>query len=105
MIRRPPRSTLFPYTTLFRSLYGLLVDEDDLSVLVCGNDALADAREKRLEARALELAHALVEFKGQRPGLHRLFGMAVSLLQARGHQLEQVGQVVHFAHAAGKRVL
>src|SRR3989449_8800010 len=26
MIRRPPRSTLFPYTTLFRSLYGLLED-------------------------------------------------------------------------------
>src|SRR2546427_8390062 len=24
MIRRPPRSTLFPYTTLFRSLYALL---------------------------------------------------------------------------------
>src|SRR3712207_8463535 len=24
MIRRPPRSTLFPYTTLFRSLPGLL---------------------------------------------------------------------------------
>src|SRR3712207_6978806 len=23
MIRRPPRSTLFPYTTLFRSSYGL----------------------------------------------------------------------------------
>src|SRR5256885_10980705 len=23
MIRRPPRSTLFPYTTLFRSEYGL----------------------------------------------------------------------------------
>src|SRR5258708_31317617 len=23
MIRRPPRSTLFPYTTLFRSLYNL----------------------------------------------------------------------------------
>src|SRR3712207_6852623 len=26
MIRRPPRSTLFPYTTLFRSLRLLLVD-------------------------------------------------------------------------------
>src|SRR5258708_9892675 len=25
MIRRPPRSTLFPYTTLFRSLYFLSV--------------------------------------------------------------------------------
>src|SRR2546422_5961103 len=24
MIRRPPRSTLFPYTTLFRSVYGLV---------------------------------------------------------------------------------
>src|SRR3989475_10944438 len=27
MIRRPPRSTLFPYTTLFRSLFGLAGDE------------------------------------------------------------------------------
>src|SRR3712207_5759758 len=26
MIRRPPRSTLFPYTTLFRSKYGLTID-------------------------------------------------------------------------------
>src|SRR2546426_4715320 len=26
MIRRPPRSTLFPYTTLFRSAYGTLSD-------------------------------------------------------------------------------
>src|SRR2546430_16586214 len=25
MIRRPPRSTLFPYTTLFRSIYCLIV--------------------------------------------------------------------------------
>src|SRR5256885_12336817 len=28
MIRRPPRSTLFPYTTLFRSL-GARIDEND----------------------------------------------------------------------------
>src|SRR5438477_8213647 len=27
MIRRPPRSTLFPYTTLFRSIFTLLVDD------------------------------------------------------------------------------
>src|SRR3712207_8554812 len=26
MIRRPPRSTLFPYTTLFRSLFGIEFD-------------------------------------------------------------------------------
>src|SRR3712207_7171766 len=31
MIRRPPRSTLFPYTTLFRSLLGMEVDLPDLA--------------------------------------------------------------------------
>src|SRR5258708_39514096 len=32
MIRRPPRSTLFPYTTLFRSVAsGLLSDKDALA--------------------------------------------------------------------------
>src|SRR3712207_7635782 len=30
MIRRPPRSTLFPYTTLFRSYTGLLVNATSL---------------------------------------------------------------------------
>src|SRR2546430_10276129 len=29
MIRRPPRSTLFPYTTLFRSLGGIDAGGDD----------------------------------------------------------------------------
>src|SRR2546430_16782906 len=30
MIRRPPRSTLFPYTTLFRSLEEVELPEDDI---------------------------------------------------------------------------
>src|SRR2546425_1618645 len=30
MIRRPPRSTLFPYTTLFRSVLALLLDPEAL---------------------------------------------------------------------------
>src|ERR1035441_2089130 len=29
MIRRPPRSTLFPYTTLFRSRIGAAIDAED----------------------------------------------------------------------------
>src|SRR5436305_5073951 len=35
MIRRPPRSTLFPYTTLFRSEAGVesVVDSDDLAIM------------------------------------------------------------------------
>src|SRR3712207_8744844 len=39
MIRRPPRSTLFPYTTLFRSMYGGEVVEEGLT-----QDLLADPR-------------------------------------------------------------
>src|SRR2546422_8053069 len=33
MIRRPPRSTLFPYTTLFRSAAASFVDQGQLSDL------------------------------------------------------------------------
>src|SRR5688572_32548942 len=40
MIRRPPRSTLFPYTTLFRSFFVELVGpEPDLELLARGIDA------------------------------------------------------------------
>src|SRR5947207_7409589 len=41
MIRPPPRSTLFPYTTLFRSLFGAQGRLDDLSDLA--GEALARA--------------------------------------------------------------
>src|SRR2546430_14593659 len=41
MIRRPPRSTLFPYTTLFRSL-----QRDALSCVVLAADASPRTREK-----------------------------------------------------------
>src|SRR2546426_1820060 len=38
MIRRPPRSTLFPYTTLFRSLFGGgRVPKDDARVAAYGD--------------------------------------------------------------------
>src|SRR5438445_1187854 len=36
MIRRPPRSTLFPYTTLFRS-YADVDNDGDLDLLVTAN--------------------------------------------------------------------
>src|SRR2546429_4099920 len=34
MIRRPPRSTLFPYTTLFRSLGSLVLGRGDTTIAV-----------------------------------------------------------------------
>src|SRR3712207_8810545 len=43
MIRRPPRSTLFPYTTLFRSVLEILGDiSDPIAVtLIPGDQAMA----------------------------------------------------------------
>src|SRR2546430_11194254 len=45
MIRRPPRSTLFPYTTLFRSVVTLRVD---LTFVVVGLDGLLHLAAQRL---------------------------------------------------------
>src|SRR2546430_4991108 len=46
MIRRPPRSTLFPYTTLFRSLRVLRgqVAQADHRLTVCGERMTHSAR-------------------------------------------------------------
>src|SRR5256886_10952081 len=38
MIRRPPRSTLFPYTTLFRSYFALDGARDDVGLMLAGGD-------------------------------------------------------------------
>src|SRR2546429_4225570 len=47
MIRRPPRSTLFPYTTLFRSLR---TDADGLQrALLSGNSLEADPNQTTIE--------------------------------------------------------
>src|SRR3712207_9262615 len=49
MIRRPPRSTLFPYTTLFRSVGPVARGKIDLSRSVTENiQAIADAFGRRV---------------------------------------------------------
>src|SRR5439155_20058202 len=52
MIRRPPRSTLFPYTTLFRSVHVHRLH--DRAVLV-GDLAVDDPRQERSEEHTSEL--------------------------------------------------
>src|SRR5438034_8694431 len=59
MIRRPPRSTLFPYTTLFRSTFAnsrvgkLKLVSVDLAVP--GRDAALQGQQKRSEEHTSEL--------------------------------------------------
>src|SRR3989475_6188044 len=45
MIRRPPRSTLFPYTTLFRSHWATFSSDHVPHARGCAEEALAIARE------------------------------------------------------------
>src|SRR2546429_5211188 len=56
MIRRPPRSTLFPYTTLFRSE----IDDAQQRVVVVGGGDQPQVGERMLDFRALEKAQAAV---------------------------------------------
>src|SRR5947209_15331440 len=50
MIRRPPRSTLFPYTTLFRSIAGGRFSFDPPS-LALGDEADPQAPRRKLKKR------------------------------------------------------
>ena len=52
MIRRPPRSTLFPYTTLFRSMIGRLDDY----LRDVANDAKADVSESDIRQAGLAVS-------------------------------------------------
>src|SRR3712207_8710189 len=71
MIRRPPRSTLFPYTTLFRSLIGESAADidpvlgkltDTLDKLIAANNSLTlDAVEDRKSTR-LNSSHANISY-------------------------------------------
>src|SRR5438874_4970134 len=78
MIRRPPRSTLFPYTTLFRSLQlrclGLLARDTGGSESNAGHgrgddEARADHRDRkstRLNSSHVEISYAVFCLKKKR---------------------------------------
>src|ERR1051326_4987214 len=54
MIRRPPRSTLFPYTTLFRSLPSVMADPEQFKrVIVNLVDNAAEAMRESMVRRLL----------------------------------------------------
>src|SRR2546429_7187520 len=83
MIRRPPRSTLFPYTTLFRSVVraevsGQLgqVDRQDLAALVVRHEAAqialrSEEHTSELQSRLHLVCRLLLEKKKQEPNPHR----------------------------------
>src|ERR1035438_2020302 len=71
MIRRPPRSTLFPYTTLFRSHYGLYSGPTEWAgtIRIKDRDAL-DRKSTRLNSSHLGISYAVFCLKKKLAGLH-----------------------------------
>src|SRR5256885_16786613 len=77
MIRRPPRSTLFPYTTLFRSLVKSLVERvgDQLVPAREGRDGIGGGHQHRVrEAPRARLERA---FEQSREGQQVVDALAV----------------------------
>src|SRR5256885_5969409 len=72
MIRRPPRSTLFPYTTLFRSDAGRRVEEHELQrlllrahrVVVADGGKLPDVRREHRDRKSTRLnsSHLVISY-------------------------------------------
>src|SRR5258708_27351204 len=54
MIRRPPRSTLFPYTTLFRSSCLLVEEGDDKILFDPGIFSFVEGKDARVEKNRSE---------------------------------------------------
>src|SRR5256885_15734676 len=67
MIRRPPRSTLFPYTTLFRSV--LRHDREFLHLAIQAPHGIARRLPVRISCGARDLGHGGLEMH---EGLHRI---------------------------------
>src|SRR2546430_9072496 len=71
MIRRPPRSTLFPYTTLFRSEFQHVIENDDVDRAAAelireegrrpwpSADTRADRKSTRLNSSHSQISYAV----------------------------------------------
>src|SRR2546430_5867864 len=94
MIRRPPRSTLFPYTTLFRSIRTVEFDAVGNAVLGSGGGITADSDvdaewEERSEEHTSELqsqsnlvCRLLLEKKKSKVSDTRRFGWTASSIRS-----------------------
>src|SRR2546430_11650354 len=78
MIRRPPRSTLFPYTTLFRSTAGVLT-ERDVSIRQCDLDW------RKLGRAEIPLPEQQVHWHGSDRGEKASFGIHPGVVNGCGN--------------------
>src|SRR2546430_13728470 len=89
MIRRPPRSTLFPYTTLFRSHdVGIdgEADQEPLRELVHGDDGVDELRQQKTDCSAHDREQHELDRKSTRlNSSHSQISYAVFCLKNKHH--------------------
>src|SRR5258705_1777866 len=77
MIRRPPRSTLFPYTTLFRSAYclhlGVSEEQESMGGIwaLCQGNGGRDRKSTRLNSSHLGISYAVFCLKKKKIALQQ----------------------------------
>src|SRR5256885_14187645 len=104
MIRRPPRSTLFPYTTLFRSVEGADVDGRLAEVADAELVAILVAdREPQTGSQRDVAADDPVAAHEPPPGVEQVHRAALPLRAAR-RLAEQLGHDLVRRHAARERL-
>src|SRR5438045_8843378 len=75
LIRRPPRSTLFPYTTLFRSQFAQSDSKDNAVSLTAGAGrppARVDRKSTRLNSSHLGISYAVFCLKKKMTIMNRI---------------------------------
>src|SRR5256885_10453847 len=81
MIRRPPRSTLFPYTTLFRSVLAAKRDVTDIvirsSYKFCAKTQTRDRKSTRLNSSHLVISYAVFCLKKKKKNNAQLLSCAI----------------------------
>src|SRR5256886_10048531 len=92
MIRRPPRSTLFPYTTLFRSADVRDVMSAALRGRVMVKELLGFARRSRLDLQSIDLGGLVGDLSGF---LRRILPADVEIVTASEEDLPDVRADVH----------
>src|SRR2546426_8187406 len=82
MIRRPPRSTLFPYTTLFRSHLRAEDDKSQPHGHTRGHDHRGDRKSTRLNSSHLVISYAVFCLKKKKKTTKKLTKNGVKMLSA-----------------------
>src|SRR5258707_11796644 len=102
MIRRPPRSTLFPYTTLFRSLR--LVEHQDARGIALPGELVGRAREHPGLAIKVVARAEIIDRKSTRlNSSHANISYAVFCLKKKYHRISTLEQILR-RHAFQHRV-